>query len=116
MATLQFTEGTDLPKSLHRRRQLLPNIIDGMANTRPRALYAETPRSLGTYDEGYREITYGALANAINGVAWLLEKNLGQGRAHKTIAYIGANDLGYVTMILGAVKAGHKVSRRKGLK
>ncbi|KAK0506918.1 hypothetical protein JMJ35_010618 [Cladonia borealis] len=109
MATLQFTEGTDLPKSVYRRKQLLPNIIDGMAKTRPLALYAETPRSLTTYDAGYRKITYGALANAINGVAWLLKKSLGQGRAHQTLVYIGANDLGYVVMILGAVKAGYKL-------
>lgn len=109
MATLHFSEGTDVPRYLHRRKQLLPNIIDGMANTRPWALYAETPRSLTTFDAGYRKITYGRLANAINGAAWLLEKNLGKGRAHETLAYIGPNDLGYVVMILGAVKAGYKV-------
>ncbi len=111
MATLQFSEGTDVPVSLHRRKQLLPNIIDGMANTRPWALYAETPRSLTTYDAGYRKITYGAFANAINGVAWLLEKRLGRGKTHETLVYVGPNDLGYIVMILGAVKAGYKVRR-----
>ena len=111
MATLQFSEGIDAPRYLHRRKQLLPNIIDGMANTRPWAMYAETPRSLTTYGAGYRKITYGAFANAINGVAWLLEKHLGQGIAHETLAYIGPNDLGYIVMILGAVKAGYKVRR-----
>ena len=111
MATLQFSEGIDSPKCLHRRKQLLPNIIDGMANTRPWATYAETPRSLTTYDAGYRKITYGAFANAINGVAWLLEKHLGRSIAHETLAYIGPNDLGYIVMILGAVKAGYKVCR-----
>lgn len=111
MATLQFSEGTIVPTTVHRRKQLLPNIIDGMAKTRPWALYAETPRSLTTYDAGYRKVTYCALANAINGVAWLLERKLGRGKAYETLAYIGPNDLGYVVMILGAVKAGYKVRK-----
>ena len=109
MASLLFSEGHELPTALHGRKQLVPHMIDGMANTRPWALYAETPVSLTTYDSGYREITYRALASAINGVAWLLDKQLGHGKNHETLAYIGPNDLGYVVMLIGAVKAGYKV-------
>lgn len=109
MATIQFSEGGDAPTVLHRKKQLLPNIIDGMAKTRPEAVYAEIPRSLTSYDAGFRKITYRDLANAINGVAWLLEKLLGRAKEHETLAYIGPNDLGYIFMVLGAVKAGYKV-------
>ena len=112
MATLQFSEGAEtLPSILGRKKQLLNNIVDGMAKTRPSAIYAEIPKSSHSYEYGYRKVTYGALANAVNGVAWHLREMLGEGRDHQTIAYIGPNDLGYVMMILGAVKAGYKVSQ-----
>lgn len=109
MATLQFSEGSDSPTVPHRKKQLLPNIVDGMAKARPEAIYAEIPRSSTSYELGYRKITYKNLANAINGVAWLLEKHLGRGKVHETLAYISPNDLGYIFMVLGAVKAGYKV-------
>lgn len=109
MATLQFSEGTALPAVLHRRKQLLPNIIDGMAKTRPEAIYAEIPCSPTSYDEGYRKITYRDLANSVNGVAWLLEKELGRGKDHETLSFVGPDDLGSIIMILGAVKAGYRV-------
>lgn len=64
MATLQFSEGTNAPTAIHQRKQLLPNLVDGMARTRPGAIYAETPLSPTTYDKGYLKITYRALANA----------------------------------------------------
>lgn len=109
MATLQFSEGTNAPTAIHQRRQLLPNLVDGMARTRPGAIYAETPLSPTTYDKGYLKITYRALANAINGVAWLLCDHLGEGTKHDTIVYLGPNDLAYVVVILGATKAGYNV-------
>ncbi len=109
MATLQFSEGTNAPTAIYQRKQLLPNLVDGMARTRPGAIYAETPLSPTTYDKGYLKITYRALANAINGVAWLLCDHLGEGTKHDTIVYLGPNDLAYVVMILGATKAGYKV-------
>ena len=77
MTTLHFQEGIDASGCLYRRKQLRLNIIDGMANIRPWTTYAERPRSLSTYEAGQRKITYRAFANAINRVAWLLEKHLG---------------------------------------
>jgi len=120
MATLQFSEGSDnRPAIRHRSKQLINNIIDGTAKERPRALYAEIPRLSDSYEGGYRPITYRALANAINGVAWFLKENLGKREVNHTLAYFGPNDIGYVVMVLGAVKAGHRVclsrSAMKGL-
>lgn len=110
MATIQFSEGSNaVPSVRYRQKQLLPNIIDGMAKTRPEAIYAETPHSNVSYESGYRQITYRHLANAINGVAWFLDEQLGPGRLHETLAYIGPNDLAYIMILLGAVKAGYKV-------
>ena len=110
MATLQFSEGgSGPPRPLYRAKQLLPNIVDGMAAARPEALYAEIPSSYTSYDQGYRKITYRELANAVNGIAWLLTKELGRGQDFETLAYVGPNDLSYPIIILGAVKAGYKV-------
>ncbi|KAL8841961.1 MAG: hypothetical protein Q9176_002898 [Flavoplaca citrina] len=110
MATLQFSQdGESPPKLVHRNKQLLNNIVDGTARTRPSAIYAEIPRSTHSYESGYRNVTYRALANAVNGVAWWLQQELGQGQDHQTLAYLGPNDLTYVMMILGAVKAGYKI-------
>ena len=63
----------------------------------------------GSYDAGYRKITYKGLANAINGAAWWLHQTLGPGHNFETLAYIGPNDFRYNVFILGAVKAGYKV-------
>ncbi|KAL8917524.1 MAG: hypothetical protein Q9172_005812 [Xanthocarpia lactea] len=110
MATLQFSQdGGSPPMSISRTKQLLNHIVDGTATTRPSAVYAEVPKSFDSYEPGYRRVTYRALANAINGIAWWLHHKLGPGQHHQTLAYIGPNDLTYVIMILGAVKAGYKM-------
>jgi acyl-coenzyme A synthetase/AMP-(fatty) acid ligase len=109
MATIQFSEGTDAPVPLLQRKQLLNNIVDGLAKTKPSALYAEIPISLTTYEAGFRKITYRMLANAINGVAWWLKEELGISQNFETLSYIGPSDVQYVIMLLGAVKAGYKV-------
>ena len=112
MATVQFSEGLATPPTVRfRSKQLLNNIVDGMASTRPWAIYAEVPRASDTYEVGYRTVTYGRLASAINGVAWYLKEKLGQSMDHQTLSYIGPNDLAYVMMVLGACKAGFKVRR-----
>ena len=90
---------------------ILNNIVDYRAKRSPRALYAEFPVSSTSYDQGYRKITYEVLANAVNGAAWWLEETLGRSNNFDTLAYIGPNDLRYNVLILGAVKAGYKVSR-----
>lgn len=91
--------------------RLLPNAIDEIARLEPEALYAEYPTSATSYNEGFTPVTFAQFANAINGVAWLLVNELGQGKNHETVAYIGVSDLRYMIMAMGAVKAGYKVSR-----
>lgn len=90
-------------------RELVPCIVDHLAEVTPNALYAEYPVSTLSYKEGYRKITYGDLANAVNGVAWWLHEALGPGKDFEILAYIGPNDLRYPALVLGAVKAGYVV-------
>ena len=109
MGPLQL-ETTPLPEWHMGKKDILVNIVDYMASKAPRALYAEFPISPTSYKLGYRKITQGDLAKAANGVAWWLEKMLGKGKNFQTLAYVGPNDMRYNVMILGAVKAGYKVS------
>ncbi|TGO49101.1 hypothetical protein BCON_0221g00130 [Botryotinia convoluta] len=67
--------------------ELVPNIVDHLAEVDPEALYAEYPVSNLTYDHGYRKITYGDFASAVD---W-------------------PNDLRYPALILGAIKAGYLI-------
>ena len=92
--------------------QLLCNIVDDVARTNPDDLVAEYPKSPVSYNAGFRKINFANLANAINGVAWWLHRELGPCTEFNTLAYIGPNDMRYVALILGAVKAGYKVSKR----
>lgn len=90
--------------------QLTPNLVDHYAKVKPHALYAEYPVNPMNYEDGYRQITYEAFANAINGVAHCLAESLGPGNGEpgkeEVLAYLGPNDLRYPALVLGAVKAG----------
>ena len=88
---------------------VVPDIVDHRAMTGPNTLYAEYPVSTISYTDGYRRITYGDFANAVNGCAWWLHDTLGPGKDFEALAYIGPNDLRYPALILGAVKAGYMV-------
>ena len=86
--------------------------MDDIAQKDPEALYAEIPFSPTSFDAGFQKITYRAFANAINAMAWWLDHALGRGKHFETLSYIGPNDLRHNILLLGAVKAGYKVSRR----
>jgi AMP-binding enzyme len=89
--------------------RLIPNILDQLAQDEPDKLYAELPVSPTDYTAGFQKITFGALANAVNGVAWWITETLGPGKDFPTLAYIGPNDLSHNILIIGAVKAGYKM-------
>ncbi|THV48643.1 hypothetical protein BGAL_0236g00130 [Botrytis galanthina] len=106
MASILFEEVGLVPV---RRKQLLNNIVDGLAKVRPGTVYAEVPRSAISYEEGYRKISYANFANAINGLAHWLHDTLGPAENFPTVAYIGPNDFRYNALMLAAVKAGYKM-------
>ncbi|APA15728.1 hypothetical protein sscle_15g104980 [Sclerotinia sclerotiorum 1980 UF-70] len=91
------------------KNELVPKIVDNIAEVDPDALYAEYPVSTVTYDQGYRKITFADFANAVNCVAWWLHETLGPGKGSEVLAYIGPNDLRYPALMLGAAKAGYLI-------
>lgn len=90
-------------------KELLNHVVDRWARDTPDAIYAEYSISPTSFGEGFRKITFAALSNAINGVAWWLHNTLGPGKNFETLAYVGVLDFRYNTLLLGAVKAGYKV-------
>ncbi|KAJ5900060.1 NRPS-like enzyme [Penicillium taxi] len=90
----------------HPENELLPKIIDHYAHEKPDKIYAEYPKSLTSYDNGFEAITYRDFANVINGIAQWLTETFGPGN-DDTLAYVGPNDLRYPALVIGAIKANY---------
>lgn len=90
----------------------MPIVIDEIAETEPNATWVAVPSSSTKTGAGYISINYRQYANAINGIAWWLEKELGRSDTTKPIAYFGtgSSDIGYPILLVGAAKAGYYVS------
>lgn len=90
-------------------KQLLVNIVDNLAATKPDAAYAYLPVSPNGYEEGFKKLSYKQFANAVNGLAWWLTAELGKGNLLQTLIYTGPNDILQNATILACAKAGYKV-------
>ena len=95
------TDGIDIS------RQLMPVLIDQTAKEEP-----ELPFISLANEKGYTTITFGQYANAINGLAWWLERNIGKGDLGEALAYLGTGggDVYYAILLIAAHKAGYYVS------
>ncbi|EPS36265.1 hypothetical protein H072_10357 [Dactylellina haptotyla CBS 200.50] len=89
--------------------RLLPHIFEERAKKNPQGVYCTLPNSLTSYTSGSRDITHLEAYNAINHVAWLIEKSLGRGTNFETVTYIGPNDPRYHIVVLAGIKTGYKV-------
>jgi hypothetical protein len=68
----------------------VPDHIDRAAEEEPNAVWARVPRSSSSVDQGWRDITYAQLAQAVDSLAWSLEETLGvSDPIGQTIGYIG---------------------------
>lgn len=88
---------------------MLPHVVDRLAKERPDTVYGLWPVAPASYDAGFLTITYAKLANVINGLAWFLVEQLGPGKDHEVLAYVGPNDVRLSALGLGAIKAGYAV-------
>lgn len=89
--------------------QLLPVILENRAREDPHGIWAKFPISPNSYSEGFRSVTRQEMMNAVNRVAWILERDLGRSQTFETIAYIGPNDLRCTIVVLAGIKVGYKV-------
>ncbi|KEY72788.1 hypothetical protein S7711_09507 [Stachybotrys chartarum IBT 7711] len=91
------------------RLDLVPHIIDRLAVENPKKVYGLWPVAPFSYDAGFRTVTYGDLANAVNGLAWWLDKQLGPSETSEVLTYVGPNDVRYSALTLAAIKTGYVV-------
>ncbi|KAL6154007.1 putative NRPS-like protein biosynthetic cluster [Exserohilum turcicum] len=86
----------------------VPDHIDKTAEAEPNATWALVPRSSSGIDDGWHDVTYGQLAQAVDCLAWFLETTLGvPDLIGQTIGYIGANDPQYLIILAATLKVGY---------
>ncbi len=91
-------------------RRLLHNVVDQVAVSDPGRSLAFIPRSNEPKD-GWKPVTYGEVANAVNYVAHEIckaAKDIPKNDVFPTVAYIGPNDIRYLVVMLACIKAHHK--------
>lgn len=91
-------------------RRLLPVLIDQIAEVDPEKPFISLARTSDP-QQGFRDITFGVLARAVNRCSWWIEENIGRGRGFPTIfTYLGRQDLRHAILVLATQKTGYKVS------
>lgn len=108
MATRVLTTRDHDPHHLFGKR-LLPHVLEQHAWLTPRRLYASISTS-SDISQGFRDVTCGEMANAVNGLAHWLDENVGHATGVETLAYMGVPDLRTSILILSAIKCGYRVS------
>lgn len=88
-------------------RRLITSVIDQIAEEEPEPAWIVAPASDVSHNLNYRQF-----ANAINGVSWWLEREIGRGNGFTSLVFFGTGggDVRYPILLLGAVKAGYYVS------
>jgi len=96
-------------------RTLLNTVIEERSFQTPNKTYAYVPKTEDV-EEGFREMSYHELRNAVMKMAHWLDAELGklpQTRDNREcIAYIGPNDLRYAFLLFGADRTNRKVTKR----
>ncbi|TAQ84281.1 hypothetical protein B7494_g7399 [Chlorociboria aeruginascens] len=102
VASLKFEWQTPPP---HCGQRLPPVLLDEVAAQDPeRVLYSIAK----THDmeDGFQDLNYRTIANAVNRCAHWLKQTLGTGKS-RVFCYLGPLDLRYLILVMAAPKAGH---------
>ncbi|KAI0468452.1 male sterility protein-domain-containing protein [Xylaria cf. heliscus] len=86
----------------------IPDIIDDVAKSEPLKVFASIPISEDLSD-GYIDVSYRDVANAINRASWWLSESLGLANTSEVFSYIGPNDLRYSIFLVAAIKCGYQM-------
>lgn len=60
--------------------------------------------------EGYRNLSFGQVAKAVDAMAFWLDENLDVDKQFEPFAYYGSKDFQYAVVVLAAIKTGRKAS------
>ena len=89
--------------------RLIASVIDRYAAEAPDKIYASVPKG-EDLSEGFLDVTYKQLANAIDHASWWLDYEIGEcKRPYETFAYSGPKDLLYPVLAVAAAKVGRTV-------
>jgi len=91
-------------------RRLLPVELDRIAKADPRRPYFARPRNPTNLADGFEDISYHRVANAVNRTAHWLQREFGKPKDFDTIAYLAAPDVRNVLLALAVSKVGFKAS------
>lgn len=91
-------------------QRTLPGTIDAIAHNDPNRTWARFPESQEAFEQGRLiSVSFAALANAINRLAWYLDALLPERNDFDTIAYVGPSDIRYYILACAACKCRLKV-------
>ncbi len=86
------------------------SLVDDLAARVPDNVWVKAPVSADQGPAVWQDITWRQLRTAVDFTARWIESELGVGDGHEPVAYTGLNDIRYPIVIMGALKAGYKVS------
>jgi acyl-CoA synthetase (AMP-forming)/AMP-acid ligase II len=85
------------------------HLLEQRARTGHDRPFANIPKSKDL-SQGFIDVTYELLSNAVNRVAWWLEEVTDGAKPGTCLSWSGPNDLRYVLFLLAAMKCRYKVS------
>ncbi|KAF9895335.1 hypothetical protein FE257_000239 [Aspergillus nanangensis] len=88
-------------------QRLLTTVVDELAASSPHQKLGLIPKQADA-PNGFQDVTAKDLAGAVNATACWMEKQIGRPRQPETIAFMGSNDIRYLTMVLASHKLGYK--------
>jgi hypothetical protein len=87
----------------------MAQVIDDLALTNPERKICSMPESPDSAHI-YVDLNVKSLSQAINYTAWWIEKSFGKCASFdETLAFLGANDVRYLVMVIACNKTGFKV-------
>lgn len=89
-------------------KRLFPQVLDDAAAISPDNVIGMIAKS-ADISEGFREVTFLQLSNAVNFTAWWIQAQIGRSEIFETLAYMGIQDFRYLIVEIAAVKCGYQI-------
>ncbi|GJC91514.1 Ochratoxin A non-ribosomal peptide synthetase [Colletotrichum higginsianum IMI 349063] len=90
-------------------KRLITHVLDDAVKQEPDRVWASYAISTDIARHGFRDVTIGQLARAVDRLAWRIEAAIGKSTTFETVLYYGLPDVRYAVFLMAAVKTGHKV-------
>ncbi|KAB8254581.1 acetyl-CoA synthetase-like protein [Aspergillus pseudonomiae] len=87
--------------------RLVPDALDRDALDNPERLFCIHAVSINEMGCGWRRVTIGDLAKAVDRFAWWLEETVCSSGTPERLVYIGPNDIRYAIAVIACMKLGH---------